>query len=125
MKRWIKYALIGLAMLVLVACQSANESTTTLAIEEDGLMIEITLIADGDTVIEQRTNNEISYEALGVTSEEDAEEMLAEFMVGYDTTEGITHQVDYQDTRVIETVVVDFETVDVDEVLEDCINLIS
>lgn len=102
-------------MVFIVACQSANESTTTLVAEENGLTVEITLIAEGDEIIRQNSKNEISYESLGVNSPEEAEDMLAEYMVGYDTTEGITHQVDYQNERVIETVEVDFKTIDVEE----------
>lgn|GEM_PF-1445114 len=114
-KKWTKYILFGLMLFVIVACQSADQTTTSLIAEENGLTVELTFVAEGDLIVRQKSRNEISYESLGVSSPEEAEDMLAEFMVGYDTTEGIEHQVDYQDDRVIETVEVDFETVDVDE----------
>src|SRR5690625_6905703 len=104
----MKYILFGLMLFVIVACQSADQTTTSLIAEENGLTVELTFVAEGDLIVRQKSRNEISYESLGVSSPEEAEDMLAEFMVGYDTTEGIEHQVDYIDDRVIETVENDF-----------------
>lgn len=86
--------------------------------DEGGFTIEIVLIAEGDNVIEQTSKSETTYEVLGVNNAEEAEEMLAEFLVGYDSTEGVTHQIDYQDDRIVETVTVNYETVDVNEMSE-------
>ena len=105
-------------MLALVACQSAEETTTTLVFDEGGFYNEIIIIAEGDNVIEQASKTETTYEVLGVSTKEEAEEMLAEFMVGYDTTEGVTQEIDYQDDRIVETVTVDYETVDINEMSE-------
>ena len=118
MKKWFKFALLGLIMFALVACQSAEETTTTLVFDEGGFYNEIIIIAEGDNVIEQASKTETTYEVLGVSTKEEAEEMLAEFMVGYDTTEGVTQEIDYQDDRIVETVTVDYETVDINEMSE-------
>lgn len=118
MKKWLKYALLGLTMLVLVACQSAEETTTRLEYEEEGLVMEIILIAEGDKVIEQTSRNEMTYETFGASNAEEAEEMLSEFLGGYDSTEGVTHRIDYRGDYLIEEVTVNYETVDIDEMKE-------
>ena len=76
------------------------------------------LIAEGDKVIEQTSKSEITYEALDVSTAEEAEEMLAEFVVGYDSTEGLKHQIDYLDDRLVESVTVNYDAVDIDEMSE-------
>ena len=105
-------------MLALVACQSAEETTTTLVFDEGGFYNEIVLIAEGDKVIEQTSKTERTYEDLGVSTAEEAEEMLAEFLVGYDSTEGVKHQIDYLDDHLVESVTVNYDAVDIDEMSE-------
>ena len=118
MKKWFKFALLGLIFFALVACQSDKETTTTLIYDEFGLTNEIVLIAEGDKVIEQTSKTERTYEDLGVSTAEEAEEMLAEFLVGYDSTEGVKHQIDYLDNRLVESVTVNYDAVDIDEMSE-------
>ena len=118
MKKWFKFALLGLIMFALVACQSDKETTTTLIYDEFGLTNEIVLIAEGDKVIEQTSKTETTYEALGVSTAEEAEEMIAEFLVGYDSTEGVKHQIDYLDDCLVESVTVNYDAVDIDEMSE-------
>lgn len=117
-KKSLKYVLLGLIMLVLVACQSADESTTKLVYDEDGFTNEIVLIAEGDKVIEQTSKTETTYEDLGVSTAEEAEEMMAEFMVDYDSTEGVKHQIDYLDNRLVQSVTINYDAVDIDEMSE-------
>ena len=117
-KKSLKYVLLGLIFFALVACQSAEETTTTLVFDEGGFYNEIVLIAEGDKVIEQTSKTERTYEDLGVSTAEEAEEMLAEFLVGYDSTEGLTHQIDYLDDHLVESVTVNYDAVDIDEMSE-------
>lgn len=114
MKKWIMFLMVLLISSIFVACSS--EETVTLEAEQDGLSTEITYKAEGDKVIEQSAENIMTYASMGVTTPEEAEEALAQFMEGYDNTEGITHHVDYQDDRVIESLTVDFEKADLTEV---------
>jgi len=114
MKKWIMFLMVLLISSIFVACSS--EETVTLEAEQDGLSTEITYKAEGDKVIEQSAENIMTYASMGVTTPEEAEEALAQFMEGYDNTEGITHNVDYQDDRVIESLTVDFEKADLTEV---------
>lgn len=73
------------------------------------------LIAEGDKVIEQTSKTETTYEALGVSTAEEAE---AEFMLDYDSTEGVKHQIDYLDDCLVESVTVNYDAVDIDEMSE-------
>lgn len=118
LKKWLRCVLLGLIFFALVACQSADESTTKLVYDEDGFTNEIVLIAEGDKVIEQTSKTETTYEALGVSTAEEAEEMMAEFLVGYDSTEGVKHQIDYLDDHLVESVTVNYDAVDIDEMSE-------
>ncbi len=115
MEKWIMICLVLLVGCILVAC-NAEEKTVTLQMEQEGVIMELTYKAEGDKVIEQSANNVLPYEALGVTTPEEAEEIMTEFIAGYDDTEGVTHNIDYQDDELIETLTIDYETVDLNEV---------
>ena len=117
MKKWIVFCLTLLISFTLVACNSnSKEETVTLKTEENGVIMELTYKAVGDKVIEQTANNVMPYESLGVTTPEEAKKILAEFVVGYDETEGITHNIDYQDEQAVEKLTIDYETADLNEV---------
>ena len=118
MKKWFKFALLGFIFFALVACQSDKKTTTTLIYDEFGFTNEIVLIAEGDKVIEETLRTETSYEDLFVSTAEEAEEIMAEFMVDYDSIEGVTHQIDYLDDRLVQSVTVNYDAVDIDEVSE-------
>lgn len=118
LKKLLRCVLLGLIFFALVACQSADESTTKLVYDEDGTTNEIVLIAEGDKVIQQTSKSEITYESLGASTAEEAEEMLAGFSVGYDSTEGLKHQIDYLDDRLVESETVNYDAVDIDEMSE-------
>src|SRR5699024_10783771 len=49
-----------------------GENELTLESDQDGILMEITYKADGDMVTKQLAHNEMSYEALGVESKEEA-----------------------------------------------------
>lgn len=95
-----------------------GENTVTLKIEQEGVVSELTYTANGDKVTEQTANNEITYESLGVTNSEEAEEVLAEFVEGYGDTAGVTHSMDYQEDKAIETLTINYETADLEAVSE-------
>jgi len=118
MKKWFKFALLGFIFFALVACQSDKKTTTTLIYDEFGFTNEIVLIAEGDKVIEQTSKTETTYEDLGVSTAEEAEEMMAEFMLDYDSTEGMKHQIDYLDDRLVQSLTINHDAVDIDEMSE-------
>jgi len=111
MKKRILLFLTLTISLVLVACSGA-ENTVTLTLEEDGALTELIYKADGDKVTEQTTKNVIPYELIGINTAEEAESMLAEAVEEYQGIEGLTHEIDYQDDRLVETLVTDYENAD-------------
>ncbi|MEI3606356.1 YehR family protein [Pseudogracilibacillus sp. SE30717A] len=115
MKKWIMFGLTILLSFTLVACNS-KENIVTLQTEQDGVISELTYKANGDKVTEQTAKNVLPYESIGVTTSEEAKEVLDDLIVGYDDTEGVTHNMDYQDDKVIETLTIDYETADLNEV---------
>lgn len=113
-----KFLMVGLALLVsivMVACNS-DDNTVTLQTEQNGVTIKITYKADGDKVVEQTANNVMPYKAVGVTTKEEAEQMFAQVVGEYEKVEGITHNMDYQDDKVIESLKIDYEKADPEEV---------
>lgn len=95
-----------------------GENVVTLQAEENGMTMLVTYKADGDNVVEQTANNEIPYESLGVTTKEEAEELLAETVAAYQGVEGVTHNIDYEDDKVIESLTVNYEKADPAEISE-------
>lgn len=95
-----------------------GENVVALQAEQNGVTVKVIYKADGDKVIEQTADNTIPYEAIDVTTAEEAEEILADAVAGYQDAKGITHTMDYQDDKVIESLTIDFETADMEEVSE-------
>jgi uncharacterized lipoprotein YehR (DUF1307 family) len=91
-----------------------GENIVTLETEQNGIIMKLTYKANGDKVFEQTANNVMPYESLGVTTAEEAEAILAELVAGYQEAEGVTHNMDYQDDQVIESLTIDYAIADVD-----------
>lgn len=89
-----------------------GENIVTLQLEQEGTIVRLTFKAKGDLVYEQSANNEKHYSALGVSSAEEAKEKLASSASEFEDIEGVTHSLEYLDDRVIESLTVDFEKVD-------------
>lgn len=95
-----------------------GENIVSLEVVENGVTIGITYVADGDKVIEQTANNRLPYESIGVSNAEQAEEALAEIVASFQGIEGVTHSMDYQDDHVTESLTIDYETANLEEVSE-------
>lgn len=97
---------------------SVDKSDTVVAYErnESGAVIRLTYYAKGDKVYKQTARNVIPYEALGVNSKEEAKELLEEIMDSTREIKGYEDVFEYQDDAVIETVSIDYNVVNLDEV---------
>ncbi|MHA6253117.1 YehR family lipoprotein [Oceanobacillus sp. CAU 1775] len=119
MKRLMVLCVTLFFSFILVACGSGGEETTTvMRAEQNGVIIEITLEAEGDEVVKQTADNIITYEALGVSNAEEAEAQLGEIVAGFNEVEGVTHSIDYQEGQAIETLAVNYEEADLEEVAQ-------
>ncbi|GGP08083.1 DUF1307 domain-containing protein [Oceanobacillus neutriphilus] len=93
-----------------------DENIVTLQLEQGGVTVKLTYKADGDTVYEQTANNEVLYSALGVSTPGEAEEMMAESAEEFQGIEGVTHNFEYLDDKIMETLTVNFDEADLYEV---------
>lgn len=115
MKKWLMISLTLLVSITLVACNS-DDNTVTLQTEQNGVIMKIAYKGDGDEVIEQTADNVMPYEALNVTTKEEAQKILAPVVGEYAKVKGITHNMDYQDDKVVESLKIDYEIADPEEV---------
>ncbi|HLQ97799.1 MAG TPA: YehR family protein [Candidatus Dormibacteraeota bacterium] len=95
-----------------------GENIVVLQLEQNGVNMKLTYKAEGDKVIEQTSDNVIPYEAIGATNAEEAEETLAELVESYQSIEGITHNIEYQDDQAIESVTTNYEEIDMEAASE-------
>lgn len=117
MKKWTIFCLTLLISFTLVACNSSSkEKTATLHKEENGITMKVTYKADGDKVTEQTADNVIPYSSLGLTTKEEAEAFFAESEALYDGVEGVTHNMDYKDDKVLESLIVNYDKADAEEI---------
>ena len=104
-------ALVGAG--VLIACTPSTKTADYQRIVEGQLDIRNHFEYQGDKITFMETTTTIIYSAYGLDGPEDAEEqMLAQGSANWDGVEGITHEVDYQEDRLIETTSIDMKKVD-------------
>lgn len=84
--------------------------------DDNGTIIEMTYFAKGDRVYKQTSNNIVPYSALGVSSAEEAKELFEEALAEGKNIKGYSDEVEYGDDAIIETVTIDYDTVDINEV---------
>src|SRR5699024_12583402 len=95
-----------------------GENEITLESDQDGIVMEITYKADGDMVTEQLAHNEMSYEALGVESKEEAKELdlLKATEETYNEIDDVEYELDCRDDEVIADIEIDFTKADMEAV---------
>ncbi|WP_066190558.1 YehR family lipoprotein [Gracilibacillus timonensis] len=95
-----------------------GQNEVTIEMEQGGAVSTVTYLADGDMVTEQTAYNETPYSALGVADKEEAEAALQADVEAYQSTEGVTHEIEYQDDKLIEEVTVDYQAVDFEQLAQ-------
>lgn len=120
MKKLVILFSVIIFTLVLTACGGADEEETTRTFksEEDGMYSQITLTYKGDKVIKQSTEFTMTYEAIGISSKEEAEEMLGSVEEDEQDIDGLTRESTYTDSEYIEKASVNFEEIDKKELDE-------
>ena len=102
-------------VLVLSACGKGEVLTKSYEKEENGAVIVITYKYQGDIVNEQTTESKIPFSALGVTTKEEAEELLAPLAKEYKGVKAVTHKITYSDSEAVESLTVNYEEADFKE----------
>lgn len=106
--------LIG-SLMTLAACGS-NQDTATYKLEDGDNSIEVTLVAEDEEIIEQSSTSITSYDSIrGVESKEDAEALITPTAEPLQGIDGLEYELDFQDDHFIETIKIDFTTVDISE----------
>ncbi|WP_157801834.1 YehR family lipoprotein [Gracilibacillus salitolerans] len=119
MKKWLMFCLTLLIVITLTACSPDDKGeTVTLLLEKGGSTSKIVYSAEGDKVIEQTSENVLTYDTLGVSNQEEAEAVLGKFVIDYEGIEGVSHNIEYHDDQVIESTKVNFEKADPDQIAE-------
>ncbi|HLR42257.1 MAG TPA: DUF1307 domain-containing protein [Pseudogracilibacillus sp.] len=126
-----KMWMIGLtmALLLIVSACSSNENlgfsfdpdgenVVTLALSEDDYDTEITYEADGDIIKKQTTRSEASYDQYGVQSKASAEVAFNEIVEQYQSIDGIDFDIEFFDEKVEQSLTIDFENIDADDLKE-------
>lgn len=108
-------ALLTAAML-LAACGGEEESTRTFELENDGVVTTMIYTTEGDKVTKQSTENLIQYDVAGLESKEQAQEVFDPLIEQFQGIEGITHNMEYDEEKAVETLEIDYEAVDFDEI---------
>lgn len=117
MKRKAVYMLIALVTLFLAACGD-KVSERTFEAEENGVKVTTTYEHKGDEVLKQKTKSIISYETIGVTSEEEAKQIMEMFSAGYEGIDGVDYKLKYSDSDVTEHITIDYESMDLEKAKE-------
>lgn len=100
---------------VLVAC-SGKKASVVLEMDTDKYHSQVMYEAENDTILKQTTKNEVTYEVLQVNSKEEAEKAIQAAMDEFANMEGVTHKVQFEDDKLIEEIVIDYDVIDIDTV---------
>lgn len=113
----LKRIVLGLLALVgvgsLMACTPSTQTADFQSFVEGQMDIRNHFEYQGDKITLMETTTTLIYSAYGLDGPEAAEEYaLAQGIENWDGIEGITHKVDYQEDRLIETTSIDMNKVD-------------
>ena len=114
MKKLTGFIIIMVLALFLTACGS--ESTRTFELEQNGVITTMVYTTKGDKVTKQSTENIIQYDLAGIPSKEEAQELFAPLVEQFQDIDGITHNLEYEDTKAIETLTIDYEVAEYDDI---------
>ena len=110
-------AVLSALMLSRAACGGdGKETSTTLTNDVNGVEMTFTYYADGDDVTRQTTKNVMPYELLGVTTADEAKQILDPMTEEFKGVTGLEHSMEYGDTAATETLTVDYTTADLSEI---------
>lgn len=109
------FILVLVLTLLLTAC-GESEETRKFQLEDTGVTVTIIYTYKGDKATKQSAENLISYEALGLTSKEEAKEIFDPLIEQFQGIDGVTHKMEYTDTSATEYLTVDFTETDFEEI---------
>ena len=114
MKKLTGFIIIIVLALFLTACGS--ESTRTFELEQDGIVTKMVYTTKGDKVTKQTTENIIQYDLAGIPSKVEAQELFAPLVKQFQDIDGVTHDLEYEDSKAIETLAIDYGVANYDDI---------
>ncbi len=117
MKKFVKKSFVVATTLVLIIllASCAKEQTQSYSMTSNGVEMKLTYTYTGDKVSKQTTKSVIPYSALGVTNKEDAKSYLGPIAEAYQGVKGLKESIKYEENQAVESVEINYETVDFDE----------
>lgn len=97
---------------------ASEEESNTYVMEQEGMTDKVVYYYVGDEVKRQTSETETDYEAIGVTNEEDAREVIDELAQEYEDTDGVEHEIEYGEDSFVENTEVNYDEADFSEVSE-------
>jgi len=117
MKKLTVFITILVLAMFLAACGS--ESTKTFELDHDGVMTTgMVYTSTGDKVTMQTTENIIQYDLVDITSKEEAQELFAPLIKQFQNIDGLTHKLEYDDSKVTEILAIDYVDVNFEDIEE-------
>ncbi|MDO4778090.1 MAG: DUF1307 domain-containing protein [Tissierellia bacterium] len=117
MKRKSSFLVVLLILtLIITACGkgSGGSDTTVYYININGVESTLTYESNGDVVTKQKVENVITYkDSPVIKNKEDAKKLFTDELINsYKQLEGIEYDVQISDEKAVETMVVDFSSLD-------------
>ena len=84
--------------------------------EVGGGIIELKYYYEGDKVIRQTAHSEIPYTAYGLSTKEEVEKKVEPIIKQYKGLKGVEHKIVFENDRVIEDIIVDYDDIEYDKV---------
>lgn len=109
--KFIAILLTTLAFIALSGCGD-KEQSKTFNWTDGKTEISLTYYYKDDVVLRQTAKNKIQYATLGATNKDAAMQRLGPISEKYKSINGVTENIDYQDSFATETLTVDYTKVD-------------
>lgn len=117
----MKKALLGffalVSVLFLASCgtgASSQEESKTFTMDQNGVSMELVFNYSGDKVTSQTANNVMPYEAIGVSTKEEAQEVLDPIAEQYQQVQGVDYSLEYSDSEATESLTINYDELDYD-----------
>lgn len=104
------------SILFIAAC--GNSNSKSFAYEEEGITSEMEFTYSGDTVEREVSSTTLDYEGLGLRSQEDAEEELADFALDFSDVEGVNYSFEFGESEAVEQLEINYEEVELSDLRE-------
>lgn len=107
-----------LLVMIISLAGCGKEQTATYLIDEEEIKTEVTLKAKGDEVYQQVAVSRLTYDNLAVLDEKEARKKMTERSSLYSGVAGIKYDVSYSNDVVVETVTINYQDVEWDQLAE-------